>query len=32
MVVEIVETQRLTAPVMRLAARKKANEFWEMAR
>ena len=31
-VVEMVDTQRLTAPVARLAAKKKANEFWEMAR
>ena len=31
-VVEMVDTQRLTAPVARLAARKKAKEFCEMAR
>ena len=30
--VEMVDTQRLTAPVARLAARKRANEFCEMAR
>ena len=29
--VEMVDTQRLTAPVARLAARKKAKEFCEMA-
>ena len=31
-VVEMVDTQRLTAPVARLAARKKASELCEIAR